>query len=85
MINLERRFYAEINVPFRLSIRTKGSLKNNLADLAPGFRSDLAVSIEQNHRNNSIISRILRLRNGRRWPEDGMQKCEAIFERALCA
>ena len=63
--------------------QAKCSLKNNLADLAPRFRSDLAVSIERNHRNNSIISRILRLRNGRRWHEDGMRKCEVIFERAL--
>jgi hypothetical protein len=63
--------------------QAKGSLKDNLADLAPRFRSDLAVSIEQNQRNNSIISWILRLRNGRKWPEDGMRKCEVIFERAL--
>jgi hypothetical protein len=59
---------------------TKGSLKNNLAEFAYRFGSDLAIPIERNHRNNRIISRILRLRNGQRWPEDGMRKCEVIFE-----
>jgi len=51
--------------------------------LAPGFRSDLFDPKSQNHRNSGPISRILRVRIGRRWPEDGMRKCEVIFARAL--
>ena len=44
----------------------KGSRKNKFAELAPGFGSDLVAPIEQNHRNSSTISRILRLRRGQR-------------------
>jgi len=58
----------------------KGSLKNNLTELAPRFRSDLFDPKLQSHRNSGPISRTLRLRIGRRWPEDGMRKCEVIFE-----
>ncbi len=61
-------------------IGSKGSLKNNLAEFAYIFGSDLAIPIERNQRNNLIISRILRLRNGQRWDEEGMRKCEVIFE-----
>ena len=39
--------------------------------------------LEQNHSNSSTISRILRLRIGRRWPGDGMPKWEVIFARTL--
>jgi hypothetical protein len=61
----------------------KGLRRNNFAELAPGFGSDLAVPIEQNHRNSNTISRILRLRRNQRWPEAGMRKCEVIFAQAL--
>ena len=57
----------------------KGLRKNNLAELAPGFGSYLAAPIEQNQRDSTTIARILRLRSGQRWPEDGMQKCKVIF------
>jgi len=57
--------------------------KNNLTELAPKFRSDLAALIEQIHRNSSTISRILRLRRRQRWAEDGMRKCEVFFAQAL--
>ena len=33
----------------------KGLRKNNFAELAPRFGSDLAAPIEQNHRNSSTI------------------------------
>ena len=59
---------------------TKGSLKNNLSEFTPRFRSDLFDPKLQRHRNSGTISRTLRLRIGRRWPEDGMRKCEVIFE-----
>jgi len=71
-------------IPYkRKNYCTKGLRKNNFAELAPRFRSDLAVPIEQNHRNSSTISRILRLRRGRRWPEAGMRKCGVVFAQAL--
>ncbi len=38
-----------------VGIQAKGSHKNNFAELAPEFGSDLAVPIEQNHRNSSTI------------------------------
>ena len=57
--------------------------KNKFAELVPRFRSDLFDPKSQNHRNSETISRILRLRIGRRWPEDGMRKCEVIFAQAL--
>jgi len=60
-----------------------GLRRNNFAELAPGFGSDLAVPIEQNHRNSNTISRILRLTRNQRWPEAGMRKCEVIFAQAL--
>ncbi len=47
------------------------------------LRSDLAIPIEQNHRNNGMNSRIFRLMNGQRWPEDAMRKWEVLFERTL--
>ena len=34
---------------------SKGLRKNNFAELAPRFGSDLAAPIEQNHRNSSTI------------------------------
>jgi len=40
--------------------------------MAPGFGSDFVVLIEQNRRHSSATSRILRLRHGEIWPEDGM-------------
>jgi len=56
--------------------------KNNFAELAPKFRSELAAPIEQIHRNSRPISRILRLRRRQRWAEDGMRKFEVIFAQA---
>jgi len=47
------------------------------------FGSDLVVTIEQGRRNSTTISRTLRLRNGQRWPEDEMRKCEISFSRTL--
>jgi len=49
--------------------RTKGLRKNNFAELAPKFKSDLAAPIEQIHRNPDPIgiSRILCLRRRQRW------------------
>jgi len=44
----------------------KGSAKNNLAELAPRFMLGFFDPIEQNHRNSSIISRILGVRSGER-------------------
>jgi len=60
-------------------------LDKNLAELAPRFWSDLAGPIKQNHSNPDPIgiSRILRMRSGQRWPEDGMPKCEVIYCQAL--
>ncbi len=61
----------------------KGSRKNNFTELAPRFRLALFDPKSQNHSNSRTLSRILRLRIGQRWPEDGMRKCEVIFARAL--
>ena len=63
----------------------KGLLKNNFTELGPRFRPDLFDPKSQNHRNSGTISRILRLRIGRRWSVDGMRKCEVIFAHALSA
>jgi hypothetical protein len=35
----------------------------------------------QNHSNSRTLSRILWLRIGQRWPEDGMRKCEEHQEK----
>jgi hypothetical protein len=61
----------------------KGPRKNKFAELAPRFGPDLVDPIEQNRSNGSTISRILRLRIGRRWPEDGMPKWEIMYARSL--
>ena len=42
--------------------------------MAPGFGSDYVELIEQNRRRSTATSRILRLRHGEIWPEDGMLK-----------
>ena len=42
--------------------------------MAPGFGSDFVELIEQNRRRSIATSRILRLRHGEIWPEDGMLK-----------
>jgi len=42
--------------------------------VAPGFGSDFVELIEQNRRRSIATSRILRLRHGEIWPEDGMLK-----------
>ena len=42
--------------------------------MAPGFGSDFVELIEQNRRRSNATSRILRLRHGEIWPEDGMLK-----------
>ena len=60
-------------------LRAKGSRKNNLAELALRFRSDLFDPKLQSHRHSGPIARTLSLRIGQRWPEDEMQKCEVIF------
>ena len=64
-------------------LRAKGSRKNNFTELAHRFRLALFDPKSQNHSNSRTLSRILRLRIGQRWPEDGMLKCEVIFARAL--
>ena len=43
----------------------------------------MVVPIKQNRRNSRTISRILRVRRNRRWPEAGMRKCEVVFAQAL--
>ena len=58
---------------------TKGLRTNNFTELAPRFRLDVGAPIEQNHRNSSTISRILRLKSNQKWSEDGMPKCAVIF------
>jgi hypothetical protein len=68
---------------------TKGSLKNNPAEAGQNWRPDLGriCSIRncpvKSGTESGTISRTLRLRIGQRWPEDGMRKCQVIFERAL--
>ena len=42
--------------------------------VAPGFGSDFVELIEHNRRRSIATSRILRLRHGEIWPEDGMLK-----------
>jgi len=51
--------------------------RNNCCVKALRFGWDLADLIEQNHRNSSAISRILRLRIGQRWPKDEMHECNS--------
>jgi hypothetical protein len=63
--------------------KTKGSHKNSFTELALRFRLALFDPKSRNHSNNRALSRILRLRIGQRWPEDGVRKCEVIFARAL--
>ena len=51
------------------------------------YRSDLrqiqSRPIERNHRRSYSTSRILRLRNGQRWPEDEMENVEVISLQCL--
>ena len=44
--------------------------------MAPGFGSDFVELIEHNRRRSIASSRILRLRHGEIWPEDGMLKLD---------
>ena len=53
-------------------IYLRDSENTDIPVIAPGFGSDFVVLIEQNRRRSSATSRILRLRNGEIWPEDGM-------------
>ena len=50
----------------------RASENTDITVMAPGFGSDFVVLIEQNRRHSSATSRILRLRHGEIWPEDGM-------------
>ena len=50
--------------------------------MRPAFIENV-LPIEQNYRNNNIISRILQLSKSQRWSGDGMRKWEVIFSRAL--
>ena len=70
-------------IQFCFSEIPKGSRKNNFTELAPRFRLALFDPKSQTHTNSRTISRILRLRIGQTWAEDGMQKCDVIFARAL--
>ncbi|MCG2747016.1 MAG: hypothetical protein L6365_05745, partial [Desulfobulbaceae bacterium] len=45
--------------------------------------SDLVAPIEQNRRRSSAPARILRLRHGQRWPEDGMRYGILAFSESL--
>jgi hypothetical protein len=47
--------------------------ETNVPEIAPGLGPDVADSIEQNRRTSSANSRILRLRIGCRWSENGMR------------
>ncbi len=78
-------FYLAVSVKEDVTqIQDKGSLNNKLAELAPRFRSDLFdLKLHSHPAKGGTISRTLRLRIGQRWPEDGMQKCQVIIERAL--
>ena len=53
-------------------ISLRDSENTDITVMAPGFGSDFVVLIEQNRRHSSATARILRLRHGEKWPEDGM-------------
>ena len=50
----------------------RASENTDITVMAPGIGSDFVALIEQNRRHSSATSRILRLRHGEIWPEDGM-------------
>jgi len=62
----------------QFGIRTHTGLRDtenaDIPIMAPGFGSDFVELIEQNRRRSIATSRILQLRHGEIWPEDGMLK-----------
>ena len=74
-----------INLPFSESpLRLfRASENTDITVMAPGFGSDFVVLIEQNRRHSSATSRILRLRHGEIWPEDGMLEWDIGIFRVL--
>jgi hypothetical protein len=65
------------NQNFRDALYT-GLERNNRYNEALGFGSDVVAPIEQNRRRSRATSRILRLRRGKRWPEDEMHNLMVI-------
>ena len=61
-----------------------GSVKNKLVEFAPKFAVDFIDLIEQNRRNSGLFRGLLRLKINEKYGEVGMQKCQVIFDRALC-
>ena len=55
-----------IGLPLHCSATTKGSRKNNFAEIALGFRPDLFATIERIRRRSKAYAEDSRLRSGRR-------------------
>jgi len=76
-------FLNKIELMIQKHVPIRDTENTNVQCYALRFRSDLSYLIEQNRRRSRATSRIMRLKEWQRWPEDERQNGTLAFPVSL--